>query len=152
MGIGQAYGHNLMTYSHHEGIREPIGQVKLFESHFASFLHLGLILAVLRVLNLVGRACSACLKLNLDSQCPVLVKLVVSGYDKARNGNGVALHVRVSSRSAVKAVDAVVLELSHDLSISAQAIAIVRIHFRRIVVPLGIGLHRTKCKSYRQHT
>ena len=139
MCIGQTYGYYLMSYTYHKGVVQSVGQVKLFQGHLTAFLHLCFVFSVLSILYLVGSTCAASLKLHLNAQVPVLVELIVTSYHKTGNGDGVTLEVAISLSSTIKAVNAIVLELSQNLAITTNAVTGIRVHFCRIVVPLGVG-------------
>ena len=143
MGIGEAYGHHLVSHSHHEGVVQAVGQVELFQRHLAALFHLGLVFAVLRVLQFEGRARAAALEFDFGSQHPVTVELIVAGYDKAWDGDGIAFQVAVARRRPVEAVDAIVLEGGHHFSVSAHAVASEGFILCGIVVPLCVCAQRS---------
>ena len=128
-----------MSYAYHKGIVQAVGQVKLLQCYLTAFLYLGLVFAILCVLNLIGCTCSSSLKLHLNTQVPVLVELVVTGYHKAGNRDGVTLEVTIALSRSVEPVDTIVLELSQNLAIAANAISCIAVHLGRIVVPLSVG-------------
>ena len=120
MGIGQANRYDQMTGTHIEGRMDQSGQVKLLDGHLATLLHLGLILAILGILQLVSRTGSTRLKLDLRPQHPLAVELVIQGQDKARDRDRVSMFLGVSIRSAIEAVDAIILEVGHHLTIPSD--------------------------------
>ena len=123
-----------------------VGDVELLYGYLASLLYLGLVLAVLRVLYLVGCSCAAALELHFDAEVPVAVELIVACQHEAWHGDSVAVHAGVALAAAVEAVGGVVLEGSHHLAVAADAEAVVAVYLCGIGVPLCRS--RAGCKQH----
>ena len=102
MGVGEAYGQHHMSGTHMEGAVESVGDMELLEGHLAAFLHLGLVLAVLRRFHLALQAYAARLELYLGTELPVAVELVVASDDETGDGDAVAALVGVARRVPLK--------------------------------------------------
>ena len=121
MGVGKPDGEHHVASTHVEGRVDEPRDVELLQSHLATLLKLGLVLAVLRVLKLHCHARSACLELYLGPQYPLGRELVVESQHKARYGDGVTVVLRVAILRPGEAVDAVVLESGNHFAISTNA-------------------------------
>ena len=131
MGVGQANGQYHVADADIEGGMDEARDVELLQGNLAALLQLGLVFAVLRVLQFEGCARAAGLKLYLRAQYPFGRELVIKGQDEAGDGDGVAMRPAVAVVAAVEAVDAVVLEGSHHFTIAA--------HAEFLVIVLGRG-------------
>ena len=118
VSVGQPHGHNDVSRPDVEGRMDEPRDVQLFNGHLTPLLYLGLILAILGVLYLHGRACSTRLKLYLGAQYPLRRELVVHGQHKAGDGYRGPVALGVALRGAVEAVVAIVLEAGYGLAIA----------------------------------
>ena len=123
------------------------GYVKLFDGNLATLLNLSFVLAVLCVLNLVGNTRTTRFELDLSTENPLRIKLVVTGNNKARNAYRASVLLSRALAAAVEAVVSVILPRRTHLAISANAIF--RISVFTFSVFLSIDRHR--CHS-RNHT
>ena len=139
--VRQAYGHYHVSHAHIESVVHVVSDVELFERDLASLFHLSLVLAVLRILDFVLGAHSSGLEFNLHAQCPVLVELVVACYHEARHGNGVAFYLAVAVAGALEAVDAIVLEGTHQFAVASYAVAVEAVILGAVGVPLRTCLY-----------
>ena len=96
--------------------------MKLLNSHLTAFLHFCLVFSVLGILKFVGSACTTALKLYLQTENPLAVKLIVAGYHKARYAYGVTVLLGVSFRMTVETVGTIVLECRDRLTVTAHAV------------------------------
>ena len=119
MSVVLSYGHNEMSGAHIKTSMYESGDMKLFQSHFASSFYFCLVFSVLNVLKFISSAYASAFKLNFHTEYPFAVKLVVACYDETWNADGVAMLFAVAFSTAIEAVCSIVFEGCHSFAISA---------------------------------
>ena len=104
-----------------KGAVDEACDMKLFQGHFAALFYLRFILIVLLVLQFIGCACAATLKLNLCAENPFVVEFIITSHYEARNANSVAVFSRIAFWVAVKTIGAIILECSYHFAVASHA-------------------------------
>ena len=123
MLVRQANRHDDMPGTHIKSGMDQARDVELLQGDLAALLHLGLVLAVLRILDLVSAACPTGLELDLRAQDPLGIELIVERQDKTGDRDLVAVIPRASllSLRPPEAVNPIVHEIGQHLAIAAKA-------------------------------
>ena len=143
MGIGQPHWYDDMSRAHVDGRMYQPGDVELLQHHFAPFFYLGFVFTVFGILQLHGRSCTPRFKLNLGTQYPLAVELIVQSQNETWYADGVAVGFGVAVCASVEAVDAIVLEGCHGLAIATNAE--LGIFFRLVLSLCCRGCNQQSC-------
>ena len=121
VGIVLSDRQNNVACANVEGTVNQTGDVELFQSHFASTLHLGFVFAILRVFQFVGCANATAFELYLCAENPFAGELIIAGNNEAGNADGVAMLFRIAFRPAIETVCTIILECGNHFAIAAYA-------------------------------
>ena len=127
--------------------------MKLFQGHFAAFLHFRFVFKlVFALLNLDGGAGASGFKFDFHTQVPMFAELVVTGNHETGDGDGVAILVGGAESGVAHAVGLIILEGSHHFAVAAEAPTVVAVPFRAVGVPLcGCCLSHGKTQDSSHH-
>ena len=120
VSIRQSDRHNHMSHPYIKSWKNQPGDMKLFQSHFSSFLYFCLVFPIFRIFQFYRHTCTTGFKFDLSTEYPFRIELIVKSQYKTGNRNRIPVLPYRSIRYSGKPIHSIVHEISQNLTISTE--------------------------------